>query len=79
MTDQMQTEINAATDMLRGEMEKDGVIVVLTQEEAKLVRKVLSCANQLYTVIEDGYRENKVDRLLRKLRKAEEGEKEEDE
>lgn len=77
MTDEMQKEVNAAADMLRGEMEKDGVIVVLTQEEAKLVRKVLSCANQMYTVIEDGYRENKVDRLLRKLRKAEEGEKEE--
>lgn len=72
MTEQTKDEIKAAADLLKAEMEKDGVIVILTQEEAKLVRKVLSCANQMYTVIEDGFRENKVDRLLRKLRKAEE-------
>lgn len=73
MTEQTKDEIKAAADLLKAEMEKDGVIVILTQDEAKLVRKVLSCANQMYTVIEDGFRENKVDRLLRKLRKAEEG------
>ena len=72
MTEQTKDEIKAAADLLKAEMEKDGVIVILTQDEAKLVRKVLSCANQMYTVIEDGFRENKVDRLLRKLRKAEE-------
>ena len=72
MTEQTKDEIKAAADLLKNEMEKDGVIVILTQDEAKLVRKVLSCANQMYTVIEDGFRENKVDRLLRKLRKAEE-------
>lgn len=76
MTEQMQNEMKAAADLIRNEMEKDGVIVCLTQEEAKLVRKVLSCANTLYTVIEDGYKENKIDRLLRKMRQAEEGEKE---
>ena len=73
MTEQTKDEIKAAADLLKAEMEKDGVIVILTQDEAKLVRKVLSCANQMYTVIEDGFRENKVDRLMRKLRKAEEG------
>lgn len=73
MTDQMQNEIKAAADMLRGEMEKDGVIVCLTQEEALVVRKVLQCANQLYTVIEPEYKENKIDALLRKLKRAEGG------
>ena len=72
MTEQMQNEMKAAADMIRNEMEKDGVIVCLTQEEAKIVRKVLQCANQLYTVIEPEYKENKIDPLLRKLRKAEE-------
>jgi len=73
MTEKMEQEMKAAADLLKSEMQKDGVIVCLTQDEAKLVRKVLSCANQLYTVIEDGYKENKVDRLLRKLRAAENG------
>ena len=73
MTDQMQNEIKAAADMLRNEMEKDGVIVCLTAEEALVVRKVLQCANQLYTVIEPEYKENKIDPLLRKLRRAEGG------
>ena len=73
MTEKMEQEMKAAADLLKTEMQKDGVIVCLTQDEAKLVRKVLASANQLYTVIEDGYKENKVDRLLRKLRNAEEG------
>ena len=72
MTEQMQNEMKAAADLIRNEMEKDGVIVCLTREEALVVRKVLQCANQLYTVIEPEYKENKIDPLLRKLRKAEE-------
>ena len=73
MTDEMQKEVKAAADMLRSEMEKDGVIICLTAEEALVVRKVLSCANQLYTVIEPEYKENKIDALLRKLKRAEGG------
>lgn len=73
MTDAMQKEMKAAADLVRAEMEKDGIIVCLTQEEAILVRKVLQCANQLFTVMETDYQENKVDRLLRKLRAAENG------
>lgn len=73
MTEKMEQEMKAAADLLKSEMQKDGVIICLTQDEAKLVRKVLASANQLYTVIEDGYKENKVDRLLRKLRAAENG------
>ena len=53
-------------------MEKDGVIVTLTADEAKIVRKVLSCANTLYTVIEPEYKENKIDTIIRKLRRVEE-------
>ena len=77
MTEQMQNEMRAAADLIRNEMEKDGVIVCLTQEEARIVRKVLQCANQLYTVIEPEYKENKIDPLLRKLRKVEETERKE--
>lgn len=47
--------------------------VVLTADEAKIVRKVLSCVNTLYTVIEPTYTENKIDALIRKLREAEDG------
>ena len=72
MTSKIENEVKAAADMLRSEMEKDGVIVVLTQEEARIVRKVLQCANTMYTVIEPEYSENKIDPLIRKLRRAEE-------
>lgn len=48
--------------------------VELTPEEAQVVRKVLQCANTLYTVMEPEYKENKVDAILRKLKQAEEGE-----
>ena len=44
---------------------------VLTEEDTKTVRKVISCANTLYTVIEPQYTENKIDKLLRKLRETE--------
>ena len=66
-------DLREALDMaIEALQEKDGVIVVLTQEEARIVRKVLQCANQLYTVIEPEYKENKIDPLIRKLRRAEE-------
>ena len=45
--------------------------VVLTADEAKIVRKVLSCVNTLYTVVEPDYKENKIDKILRKLRRFE--------
>lgn len=45
--------------------------VTLTAEEAKIVRKVLSCVNTLYTVVESEYKENKIDAILRKLRRYE--------
>jgi hypothetical protein len=69
----MKDEMQEVADAIKSEMVRDGLIVLLTQEEAKLVRKILQCANQLYTVMEDGYTENKVDRLLRKLRRYEDG------
>lgn len=54
------------------EMENDRLVVILTAEEAMVVRKVMQCANQLFTVMEniDG-RENKVDGIVRKLRRLE--------
>lgn len=69
----MKDEMQEVAEEIKSGMVRDGLIVLLTQEEAKLVRKILQCANQLYTVMEDGYTENKVDRLLRKLRRYEDG------
>lgn len=68
----MEDEMKKVATEIRTEMENDGVIVTLTADEAKVIRKVLSCANQLYTVIEPEYKENKIDSILRKLRRAEE-------
>lgn len=68
----MEDEMKKVATEIRTEMESDGVIVTLTADEAKVIRKVLSCANQLYTVIEPEYKENKIDSILRKLRRAEE-------
>lgn len=68
----MQEEMAKVAKEIRNEMKNDGIIVVLSHEEAMIVRKVLQCANQLYTVIEPEYVENKIDPLIRKLRKAEE-------
>ena len=73
MAETMEKAMQEAAEEIKSEMVKDGNVVLLTLEEAKLVRKVLQCANQLYTVMEDGYTENKVDRLLRKLRRYEDG------
>ena len=72
MAETMEKAMQEVAEEIKSEMVKDGNVVLLTLEEAKLVRKVLQCANQLYTVMEDGYTENKVDRLIRKLRRAEE-------
>ena len=69
----MEDEMKKVATEIRTEMENDGVIVTLTADEAKVIRKVLSCANQLYTVIEPTYTENKIDALIRKLREAEDG------
>lgn len=52
-------------------MESDGT-VTLTAEEAVLVRKILQCANQMFTVADTEFHENKIDLLIRKLRRTEE-------
>lgn len=72
MAETMEKAMQEVAEEIKSEMVKDGNVVLLTLEEAKFVRKVLQSANQLYTVMEDGYTENKADRLIRKLRRAEE-------
>ena len=67
----MESEMQKITTEIKTEMENDGLIVMLTAEEAKVVRKVLSCVNTLYTVVEPEYKENKIDEILRKLRRYE--------
>ena len=68
----MEGEMKQIAKEIKAQMESDGVIVTLTAEEAKIVRKVLSCVNTLYTVVEPEYKENKIDALIRKLRRVEE-------
>ena len=68
----MEQEMKKIAAEIRTEMEIDGLIVTLTADEAKIVRKVLSCVNTLYTVVEPEYKENKIDTIIRKLRRAEE-------
>lgn len=68
----MEGEMKQIAKEIKAQMESDGVIVTLTAEEAKIVRKVLSCVNTLYTVIEPEYKENKIDTIIRKLRRTEE-------
>lgn len=68
----MEGEMKQIVKEIKAQMESDGVIVTLTAEEAKIVRKVLSCVNTLYTVIEPEYKENKIDTIIRKLRRTEE-------
>lgn len=75
MAETMKKAMQEVAEEIKSEMVKDGNVVLLTLEEAKFVRKVLQCANQLYTVMEDGYTENKADRLIRKLRRSEENER----
>lgn len=58
-------------DEVKMEMVRNGDLVLLRKEDAIMVRKILQCANTLYTVMEDGYTENKVDRLIRYLRRYE--------
>lgn len=69
----MENEMKQIATEIKTAMENDGVIVTLTAEEAKVVRKVLSCVNTLYTVVEPEYAENKIDKIIRKLRRAEDG------
>lgn len=68
----MEGEMKQIAKEIKAQMESDGVIVTLTAEEAKIIRKVLSCVNTLYTVIEPEYKENKIDTIIRKLRRTEE-------
>ena len=67
----MEKEMQNTVNEIKTEMENDGLIVTLTADEAKVVRKVLSCVNTLYTVVEPEYKENKIDEILRKLRRFE--------
>lgn len=68
----MEKEIQKTVIQIEKEMENDKLVVILTAEEAMVVRKVLQCANQLFTVMEniDG-RDNRVDGIIRKLRRLE--------
>ena len=68
----MQEEMDRLATEVKRTMASDGLVVTLTAEEAKVVRKVLSCVNTLYTVVEPEYKENKIDEILRKLRRFEE-------
>lgn len=43
----------------------------LSADEVQMLRKVMQCANMLYSVAETEYKENKFDLLLRKLREME--------
>lgn len=44
---------------------------VLTPEECRIVRKILQCANTMFTVADHEYHENKLDAIIRKLRRYE--------
>ena len=68
----MQDEMDKLATEVKRTMASDGLVVTLTADEAKVVRKVLSCVNTLYTVVEPEYKENKIDEILRKLRRFEE-------
>ena len=66
----MDEEMRNLADEVKMEMVRNGDLVLLRKEDALLVRKVLQCANTLYTVMEDGFAENKVDRLVRYLKEV---------
>lgn len=67
-----ETAMQEVADAIKTEMVRDGTIVLLTREEATLVRKILQCANQMFTVADIDFHENKLDLLIRKLRRYEE-------
>lgn len=67
-----ETAMQEVADAIKTEMVRDGTIVLLTREEATLVRKILQCANQMFTVADIDFHENKLDMLIRKLRRYEE-------
>lgn len=66
----MDEEMRNLADEVKMEMVRNGDLVLLRKEDALLVRKVLQCANVLYTVMEDMVAENKVDRLVRYLKEV---------
>ena len=68
-----ETAMQEVADAVKTEMVRDGTIVLLTREEATLVRKILQCANQMFTVADIDFHENKLDMLIRKLRRYEDG------
>ena len=67
----MEEHMQELSNEIKMEMIRNGDLVLLRKEDAVMVRKILQCANTLYTVMEDGYAENKVDRLIRYLRGVE--------
>ena len=44
---------------------------VLTPSECRIVRKILQCANTMFTVADHEYHDNKLDAIIRKLRRYE--------
>ena len=67
----MDEEMKNLADEVKMEMIRNGDLVLLRREDAIMVRKILQCANTMYTVMEDGFVENKVDRLIRYLKGVE--------
>ena len=72
----MEQEMQKLANDIRAEMEKDGILpvekkCVLTPEECRIVRKILQCANTMFTVADHEYHENKLDAIIRKLRRYE--------
>ena len=72
----MEQEMQALANDIRAEMEKDGILpvekkCVLTPDECRIVRKILQCANTMFTVADHEYHDNKLDAIIRKLRRYE--------
>lgn len=72
----MEQEMQSLANDIRAEMEKDGLLpvekkCVLTPEECRIVRKILQCANTMFTVADHEYHDNKLDAIIRKLRRYE--------
>ena len=72
----MEHEMQALANDIRAVMEKDGLLTVekkcvLTPSECRIVRKILQCANTMFTVADHEYHDNKLDAIIRKLRRYE--------
>ena len=72
----MEQEMQALANDIRAEMENDVLLpvekkCVLTPSECRIVRKILQCANTMFTVADHEYHDNKLDAIIRKLRRYE--------